>query len=219
MDPTSVRHVFALALAAAAFLFLLAPRGLAEGACVEEVEYEVTSNLQITETVLGEGNGTFAVGPGRIVLRFDGDDVKMTRYAMREYVTVAAKNIGFKTTVVSDTSTKATPNACGSVAEGTLEGGAVRWRTPVRGMITDGTITCSGSFCGKFGAPPRGQSPFHDGPIDIRFSPFVLSPDHKTFTMPMTHMSRTSSPKQSAAMSFAGRESKRACVPTPAACR
>ena len=217
MDPRRLRHVFALAFAAAAILFLFAPRGLAEEACVEEVEYDVTASLRITETPLGEGNGTFAVGPGRIVLRFDGADVKMTKYAMRELVTVNANNVGFKTSVTSDTSTSATPNACGSVAEGNVEGGAVRWRTPVRGMVTQGTITCSGSFCGKFGAPPRGQSAFHDGPIDIRFSAFALSPDRKTFTMPMTHMSKTSSPKQSAAMSLAGRESKRACV--PAACR
>jgi hypothetical protein len=213
-----MRHVFALAIAAAAFLFLFAPRGLAEDACAQETEYEVSSNLQITETPLGEGNGTFAVGPGRIVLRFDGNEVKMTKYAMREHVTVTAKNVGFKTTVVSDTSTTATPDACGSVAEGALDGSTIRWRTPVRGLKTDGTITCSGSFCGKFGAPQRGQSPFHDGPIDIRFSSFTLSPDRKTFTMPMTHMSKTSSPKQSAAMSFAGRETKRACVPAPA-CR
>jgi len=208
-----MRHVFAMAIAAAAVLFLLAPRGHAEEACVEEVEYEVTADLRITETPLGEGNGTFAVGPGRIVLRFDAAGVKITKYAMREHVTVVAKNIGFKTTVTSDTSTTATPNECGSVAEGAVEGGAVRWRTPVRGMKTDGTITCSGSFCGKFGAPPRGQSAFHDGPIDIRFSSFALSPDRKTFTMPMTHMSKTSMPKQSAAMTLAGRESKRACVP------
>lgn len=213
-----MRHVLALAIAAAAIFFLFAPRGFAEETCTQEVEYEVSSNLQITETPLGEGNGTFAVGPGRIVLRFEGTDVKMTKYAMREHVVVSARNIGFRTTVVSDTSTTATPNACGSVAEGTLDGSTVRWRTPVRGMITDGTIACSGSFCGKFGAPPRGQSSFHDGPMDIRFSSFTLSPDHKTFAMPMTHMSKTSSPKQSAAMSLAGRETHRACVPSPA-CR
>jgi len=213
MHPTATRHVFAMAIAAATFLFLLAPRGRAEGACVDEVEYDVTSNLQITDTPLGEGNGTFAVGPGRVILRFDGAGVKMAKYAMREHVTVTAKNIGFRTTVVSDTSTTATPNACGSVAEGTLEGSTIRWQTPVRGMRTDGTITCSGSFCGKFGAPPRGQSTFHDGPLDIRFSSFSLSPDRKTFTMPMTFMSKTSSPKQSASMSLAGREAKRACVP------
>lgn len=214
MDPKAMRHVFAMAIAAATFLFLLAPRGRAEGACVDEVEYDVSSNLQITDTPLGEGNGTFPVGPGRIVLRFEGNGgVKMMKYAMREHVTVTARNIGFKTTVVSDTNTTATANACGSVAEGALEGASVRWQTPVRGMRTDGTITCSGSFCGKFGAPPRGQSSFHDGPTDIRFSSFALSPDHRTFTMPMTFMSKTSSPKQSASMSLAGRESKRACVP------
>jgi hypothetical protein len=213
MDLRSLRHVFAMSVTAAAMFFLFAPRGRAEGACADEVEYEVSADLKIEGTPLGEGNGTFKVGPGRIVLRFEGDDVKMTKYAMREHVVVTAKNVGFKTTVTSDTSTTATPNACGSLAEGTIEGGAVRWRTPVRGMVTQGTIACAGSFCGKFGAPPRGQSTFHDGPLDIRFSPFVLSPDHKTFSMPMTFMSKTSAPKQSASMSFAARESKRACVP------
>jgi hypothetical protein len=208
-----MRLVFAMAVAAATMLFLVAPRGRADSACVDEVEYEVTAQLKITDTPLGAANGVFAVGPGRIVVRFDGADVKMTKYAMREHVTVAAKSVGFTTLVTSDTSTAATPNACGSVAEGTLEDGAIRWRTPVRGMETHGTMTCSGSFCGKLGAPARGQSAFHDGPIDIRFSSFTLSPAHETFTMPMTFMSKTSSPKQSAAMSFTGRESKRACVP------
>ena len=212
-----MRLVFAMAVAAAAILFLLAPRGRAEDACLEEVEYEVTSDLRITDTPLGEGNGTFAVGPGRVVLRFDGANVKMTKYAMREHVVVTAKNVGFTTTVTSDTNTWATPDACGSSAEGTLDGATIRWRTPVRGMVTQGTIACSGSFCGKFSAPPRGESAFRDGPLDIRFSSFTLSPDHKTFAMPMTFMSKTSSPKQSASMSLAGRESKRACV--PATCR
>jgi hypothetical protein len=202
-----------MAVAAAAALFVLAPRGHAENACVDEVEYDVSAEMQITETPLGAGNGTFAVGPGRIVLRFDGSDVKMTKYAMREHVVVAAKNVGFTTTIVSDTSTTATPDACGSVAEGSITGSSVQWRAPVRGVLTQGTMTCSGSFCGKFGAPARGQSSFRDGPIDIRFSSFAISPDRKSFTMPMTHMSKTQSPKQSAAISLAGRESKRACVP------
>jgi hypothetical protein len=213
MDTRTLRLVFAMAVAAAAALFLLAPRGHAEEPCVEEVEYDVSANMQITDTPLGQGNGTFPVGPGRIVLRFDGADVKMTKYAMREHVVVTAKNVGFTTTVTSDTHTTATPDACGALAEGNLANTSIAWRTPVRGMLTQGTITCTGSFCGKFGAPPRGQSPFHDGPMDIRFSSFVLSPDRKSFTMPMTHMSKTAQPKQSAAMSLAGRESKRACVP------
>lgn len=208
-----MRLVCAMAVTAASMLFLFAPRGYAEGACVDEVEYEVNADMKITDTLFGEGNGTFTAGPGRIVLRFEGADVKMTAYAMHGHVVVVAKNVGFTTTVTSDTSTAATSNACGSAAEGTLDGSTVRWRTPVRGMTTQGTLTCSGSFCGRFGAPPRGQSAFHDGPTDIRFSSFALSPDHKTFTMPMTFVSKTSSPKQSTSMALAGRESKRACVP------
>jgi hypothetical protein len=213
-----MRRILAMAVVASLTLFLLAPRGRADEPCANQVEYAVSGDLQITETTLGEGNGVFPSGPGRVVLRFDGTNVKMTTYAMREHVVVTAKNIGFKTTVTSDTQTTATPDACGVVAEGTLDGDTVRWRTPARGMKTDGTMTCAGSFCGKLGAPPHGQSTYHDGPLDIRFSPFVMSADRKSFTMAMTHMSKTSMPKQSAAMSFAGHESKRACVPPPA-CR
>ncbi len=81
-----MRLVFAMAVAAAAMFFLFAPRGRAEGACADEVEYEVTADMKITDTPLGEGNGVFAVGPGRVVLRFEGADVKMTTYAMHAHV-------------------------------------------------------------------------------------------------------------------------------------
>src|SRR6185369_4385204 len=103
-----------------------------------------------------------------------------------EAFTVKTRTAFWKTEVTTNTTSKATPDACGVVATGTLVGNTVRWQTPVRGYRTDGTLTCTGSFCGDFGVPPAGESQLHIGPADTKFSDFVFAPDRQTFTMPKT---------------------------------
>jgi hypothetical protein len=201
----------------------IAPMGAAQTtsaqSCAWEIEYNVAAKLKLTDTPMGEGNGIYTIGPGKVVLRYEdkggqpGGDVKMLQYAMREYFTIKSKTLVWTTTVITDTNTVATPNACSSAAEGALDGRTVRWRTPVRGYRTDGTLTCNGSLCGKFGAPPPGKMTLHIGPGPVQFSPFVFSPDMKTFTMVTTHVTKSDMPKQSGEVALAGREARRACVP------
>ncbi|HEY1955981.1 MAG TPA: hypothetical protein VGH28_10210 [Polyangiaceae bacterium] len=208
-------RIAAVGLAAALVVIALAPQSGADPGCAWTVDYALDENLELTGTPMGRGNGVFPTGPGKVVLRFDGPRVSMLSYAMRERFTVKAHTVGWTTTVTSDLTTVATPDACSGAAEGVLEGRTIRWTTPVRGVHTDGTITCSGSFCGKFGAPAPGERPFHIAGTSVRYSPFVLSADSKTFTMQKTHVSDTTSPKQSSSIALAGREVRRTCAPLP----
>ena len=184
-----------------------------------EVEYLLAANLKLSETPMGEGDGVYSIGPGKVVLRFEnkngqpGGNVQMLQYAMREYFVIKSKTLFWTTSVTTDTNTAATPNACSIAAQGALDSSrTVKWSTPVAGYHTDGTLTCEGSMCGKFGAPPPGQSPFHIPPGPVAFNPFVFAADMKTFTMASAHVSKTDMPKQSGEVSLAGRETKRTCV-------
>lgn len=187
----------------------------------DRIRPALAASLALRDTPMGEGDGNYRVGPGNVVLRYENKNgqplgnVQMLSYAMRERFTVKAKTVFWTTTVLTDTSTAATPDSCGIAAEGAFDAATrtVRWRTPVRGYHTDGTLTCSGSLCGKFGAPPAGRMALHIGPSAVPFGSFVFSPDRNTFTMASTHVAKTSMPKQSAAIALAGREIRRACVP------
>ncbi len=213
-------------IVAAGLVVLLAPQGHADDPpqCAWEIEYDLTGQVQITDTLMRAGDGTFPIGPGSATVRFEdrgghpGGDAKLLAYKMSENVTVKTKALAWTTTVTNDTRSSATPDQCSIAAEGALDGQTLRWRTPVRGMHTDGKVTCTGYFCGTFGAPRAGQSELHIAARPVWLSPFMFGPDLKTFTMPMTHTSRTSSPKQSSAIALSGREAKRACVPV-APCR
>jgi hypothetical protein len=188
--------------------------------CEWEVAYSLAANLKLTDTPMGQGDGIYAIGPGKVVLRFEdkggqpGGNVKMLQYTMRESFTIKSKTLFWSTTVITDTNTAATPNACSIAAEGTLDGTrTIRWRTPINGYHTDGTLTCEGSLCGKFGAPPPGQTPLHIGPNPVQFNPFVFAPDMHTFAMATAHVSKTDMPKQTGEIALSGREVRRACVP------
>ncbi len=167
---------------------------------------------------MGQGDGVYTIGPGSVVLRFEdrggrpGGHAWMTSYVMRERFTIKSKTLFWTTTVVTDTRTRGTPEACGIVAEGRLEGTTLAWSTPVRGYRTDGTLACDGSLCGKFGAPPPGQSPFHTGPGPVPFHTFEFAKDGSTFVMTETFVSQTEVPHQTAYVTLAGREVKRTCV-------
>lgn len=177
---------------------------------------------------MGKGNGTYKIGPGTALLHFDdqggqpGGHVRLISYTMKEQFTITAKTLGFTTTVVTDSASRATPDKCGVAADGTLSpDDKVVWSTKVHGYRTDGTLDCNGSLCGTFGAPPSGKSEVHIGPGPVTFLPFVFAADGKTFTMNEVFVSKTDMPKQTAHLSLSGRELRRTCAPTPApvACR
>jgi hypothetical protein len=193
-------------------------RADAQPACnAWEVEYAMTGQLRISDTAMGAGDGTHAIGPGKIVLRFDdvggqpGGSVKLTTYEMTNKFTVDAHVFGMGTTVVNDTVTRTTGNVCGVSAEGALGGDRrVPWPSPWNGVHTDGTQSCAGSMCGKFGAPPRGQSNFHTPTHHAPFKPFAFSADMKSFHMDEAVTNRTS--RDTVNMTLDGRETRRACV-------
>jgi hypothetical protein len=185
-----------------------------------QVEYALSASLELSDTPLGQGNGVYPIGPGKLVLRFEdrggqpGGRAKMVSYEMRQAFQVVSKNLLGTTTVATDATTRKAPDACGVAAEGRLNGTALEWSTVVRGFRTDGFLTCEGTFCGKFGAPPPGRSALTQGPAPVSFQPFRYSADMKTFTMASTFVSKTDSPKQTAHLAFSGRETARTCVPT-----
>jgi hypothetical protein len=127
---------------------------------------------------------------------------------------VRDKTLFFTTTVVTDTQSRATPDTCGA-ANGSLAGTTLRWSTPVRGYRTDGKLTCQGSLCGSFGAPPEGTSGFRVAAHPVTFRSFEMSDDLHRFTMPLTFVSKTEHPKQTAYLTLAGTEVRRSCVATP----
>ena len=197
-------------------LALLTPHAAAEDAgCITDVEYAITGSLTLSDTPMGHGDGTYAIGPGTMVVRFDHGEAKVVSYTMRESFHIHAKTV-FWTTSIDTEATSTMDDPCS--ATGTFDGHTLHWRGPVRSYRTDGTLTCSGSFCGSFGVPPRGQSPLHVGPAPQRFNDLVFSADRRTFTMSKTPAVKTTMPKQSSAVSMVGRETRRACA-TSRACR
>lgn len=214
MRPVLTRGLLTFAVAFGA-LALVPGKGAAEGCDSWESEYVTAANLELRDTPMGEGNGVYRIGPGRAVIRFEGQNgpAKLVSYEMREHFYIKSKTLLWTTHVTTDASTRTTPDACGVVAAGTMSDRTLRWTTPLRGYRTDGSLTCEGSLCGKFGAPPSGTSELHLPAHDVMFSPFTFSPDRKTFSMPNTEVSKSEMPKQTALIALSGREARRTCVP------
>ncbi len=192
-----------------------------EGCNAWDVDYALAAKLQLSETPHGAGNGTYVIGPGSMTLRFEnengqpGGTVRMRAYAMRESFAIESHTAFWTTHLLTDSKTQVTPDACGDVAKGELGGGQLRWTTNLTGYRTDGTIDCDGSLCGSFGAPQAGKSALHLPPHNVSFSPFQFAPDMKTFSMPVTFVSKSENPKQTAQITLSGREARRTCVKVP----
>jgi len=221
-----MRRLVALTVCAAAFgaVALSSAPARSDECDAWDVEYTTAGTLGIRDTTMGAGDGDHAIGPGSLTLRFENPSgpapgpVKMIAYTSRELFTVEAKALFWNTKVTTDTTTTATGDACGVVAEGTLAKTRLGWSTKVRGYKTDGWLTCNGSMCGKFGAPPQGKNEYHAPPGDVTFASFEMGADLKTFTMVASVVSKSESPKQTTWLTLAGRETKRTCAhPKPCA--
>ncbi len=190
------------------------PKGAA--ACdTADADYVLAANLQVKGTMMGAGDGVHKVGPGRLVLRWKsrGEQtvVEILSYELRQRFVVTSKTVFGGVTVVSDVVTRAMRGAR-PIAQGTVQGNSVHWEGPPQGLRSDGSLTCEGTLCGKFGAPPPGSSETHMDLTAARLEPFALSADRKTFTMPYSLMSKSDSPKQSSFVAISGRELGRSCV-------
>jgi len=206
-----------LVLALAAALLPAAARAQAPARCsVTDRTYAVAGSLEVSGTPGGRADGTFGIGPGTVVLRFqDRDEVKMLGLQMSETITARFKQdltSGVLTTTATST---ATPDACGVVAVGRLEGDVIHWETPLRGYRTDGLVQCWGASCDTFGIPSQGQTPLHVGPAPQQLSDFVLSKDKKTFTMARTPSATIETPQQTWALSLSGTQTSYGCSVVP----
>ena len=183
-------------------------------------EYLLAATLRVTETRMGKGDGTYAIGPGDLRIRVDRrtGHAHIFSYRLTERFTVQTAVLLWTTTVLIDAGTHASSNRCAVAAEGTLSGQTLRWTTPVRGYATDGVVTCAGILCGLFGAPPPGRSEIHTtDPVTL--APFTFDADGTTFTMPYTFVLRTETPRQTAYLALAGRRVERACARGPVCAR
>ncbi len=185
-----------------------------------DVEYALSASLVLSDTPMGQGDGVYPIGPGRMVLRFEdrsgqpGGRVKMIAYDMHQSFNVVSKTLFWKTTVQTQAQTLGVFDVCGP-PEGVLETNSVAWKGPTHSFRTDGTVTCDGSFCGKFGAPPPGESPVHIAPSAVLFQPLRFSADMKTFRMGKTFVAHMDDPKQTTHLLLAGRETGRTCKAKP----
>ena len=194
-----------------------------EGCSVSDVDYAVVGNLLVRDTQFGAGNGTYPLGAGKVRLRLEHGangapgEAKLMSYELDNHLTVKASFALWSTKVVTDSRTTVA-SACDGAAKGTLQDNDVIWNTQVGGYHSDGTMSCEGNVCGKFGAPPPGSSPIHESDA-VTFKPFHFSPDGRTFAMDYTKVSHTDSPAQTSFVSLSGREVKRTCVTQQATCQ
>jgi hypothetical protein len=184
-----------------------------DGTCrVSDEEYTVVASVAVRNTMFGAANGVYPMGSGKLTLHIDDHAVKLTSYELVNHLTVRAKVAMLSTTVVTASRTSTAGDCCRGSARGTLNNSTLSWNSAVSGYHSDGSLTCSGSMCGKFGAPPTGTSPLHDAPAAMTFNPFSFSPDGSTFTMPYVLVSQSNSPKQKTYLALAGRRVRRTCV-------
>lgn len=183
-----------------------------------EVEYSLSARVELSDTAMGAGDGVHTIGPGTVIVHFDdvsgqpGGHAKLMKYEMTDQFTVNAKFLGIGTSVTNDTKTRTTPNVCGVSAEGQLVDRTLRWSTLWNGIHTDGHVHCSGSMCGRFGAPPSGQSDVHTPAHPASFKPFQYAADRKSFHMDYSVTAKSTSPSQTSRITFDGRETRRSCI-------
>ena len=177
-----------------------------------EVEYGLSGTLAVRDTPMGAGNADHPVGPGTAVLRFEnatgpGDGpVKLLSFSMKQVYS----GVYLGTKISSDLTAGATPTTTCSAAEGTFGSGKVTWASSVRDYKVDGTLTCDGSMCGKFGGPPSGKSEHHTPAHPVTFASWEFAADRKTFSMAASQTAKGD--KFTTYLAVAGRENKRTCV-------
>jgi hypothetical protein len=184
-----------------------------------DVEYALNGNMKLADTMMGAADGIYPIGPGRAVVRFEdrggqpAGHARLTAYGIHERIAITSKALFMSATLVTETNSRAAADGNGLVTEGNLNDHTLAWSGPMRAYRTDGTTTCDGSLCGKFGAPPQGVSQVHMGPRTVQPAPFQFGPDMKTFSMSYIQTAQSDSPKQTTYEAVSGREVRRTCVP------
>jgi hypothetical protein len=228
-SPLTRRRARRLAVVACACMLWLgmpnSPAAAAEdgGCSAWDVDYAIVGSLLLKDTKFGAANGVYPQGTGTLRLHVEAGapraprQVRLMSYEFDSRFTVKASFAVWSTTVLTASHTHVAVS-CGGAARGTFTHGAVVWNSGVAGFQSEGTLQCDGNVCGSFGAPPAGSSPLHEPPATVAFKPFRFTPDEHTFSMEYAQISHSDSPRQTAYLALAGRETRRACVSLPA-CR
>jgi hypothetical protein len=148
-------------------------------------------------------------GPGSITLRFQDDGgapaldgpVSIVEYTLTQNF-VTGNNFA---TVTTEMQTWSGPEACGT-ANGTLAMGTATWTAPAQmdPYCRDGTVSCVGSFCGMYGAPPENM-PFefmNDCSVPLAVNDFVFTAGIDAFFMEPAIMSMDAN--QTVTIAFVG---------------
>jgi hypothetical protein len=185
--------------------------------CIQQVSlYQINGTLRISDTAMGAGDGAFPVGPGTLVLRVDTRAARTTlvRFDLQEHFTIRPNAVMWHATLVTDSAAHAVPDANGVAASGRWLGESVlQWDSPLRNYRSDGALTCEGSLCGKFGAPPPGRSELHQASSAIRLEPFRFDRTGQTFQMDFALVSSSEAPRQRTYLALAGRRTALTCLP------
>ena len=223
--PSSCSVAFALLGAIAALLLSrpaaaqLAPSDLAPTCAQWELEYSITGTLRITGTATGAGDGTFPVGPGTLVLRIDTRTagVSLTAFQLHERFSIHPTAMMWNAVIVTDVAARAQSDGAGPVAVGSRTGdGVVRWAGPLNAYRSDGVLSCDGSLCGKFGAPPAGRNDLHQVSRTVKLQPLRFDRDGQVFRMEAALVSSSESPHQRTYLALAGRRTAKRCIaPAP----
>jgi hypothetical protein len=180
-----------------------------------EMAYATTGTLRVKETPMGAGDGVFPVGPGTLVLRVDARAARVTmkEFQLRERFVIHPSAMMWNATIVTDVSARALSDGDRAVAVGSkTAAGVVLWTEPVGTYRSDGTLTCDGSLCGKFGAPRAGRSELHQVSRTVRLEPLRFDRDARTFQMDFALVSSSESPHQRTYLALAGRLTARTCI-------
>jgi hypothetical protein len=192
--------------------------GSGAGCGAWDATYTLSGTLRIAGTPMGAGDGVHAVGPGTMVLRFDDEDgqkpghVELRSFEILQHFSLQPKSFIMSADIVTHAMARAGAGADGVVAAGTLAGDALRWDTAMRGYHTDGTLSCDGSLCGNFGAPPAGKSPLHSAPRAVQLQPFRFKGSGLTVQMPQALVSQDTSPPQKGYLALSGKAKSWVCV-------
>jgi hypothetical protein len=170
-------------------------------------QMDIDALMDFTITVQTPYDEDENMGPGTMKIRFTDDGgapgagpAQIIEYNLvQNFVTG-----GYGTYVTTDLVSYSGPEPCGT-ATGTLSGDTITWNpAEMDPLCQDGTVSCSGGFCGSNGAPPEGDPFVFDedcsGTMDL--DDFVFTSGIDNFTMDWVVLS--SQGGQTTSMRFEG---------------
>jgi hypothetical protein len=188
------------------------------------VDYETIPGtaLKLANTPYGAADGTYAIGPGTMQMRYADQQgapapgaADLLGFQLTTKFVVKTTAVGFAMRIATDGTVSLTPDACGVIARGELADDQVTWTELARGYRSTGTAQCSGVLCGKFGSPPSGRSkmsrPIH--PVKLRTT--QLRNGVSRLSIGFFEVERQAKPSQTVYLRVEARETGRRCVVTP----